>query len=68
MKRITGALASTAVAVLLSTGTAAAQAPCDPFGPATFRGEVPTPRQAIGFDLGKRERPGDALHPSPSRR
>ena len=33
----------------------AAPPPCDPFGPATFRGEVPTPKQVIGIDLGERD-------------
>ena len=30
-------------------------APCDPFGPPAFRGEVPTPKQVIGIDLGERD-------------
>jgi hypothetical protein len=50
--------AALAVAAGLLTATAApaaAQQPCDPFGPAQFAGGVPTPKQVLGFDLGKRD-------------
>ena len=55
MKRIRRALAVGVAALLAGAAPAAAQAPCDPFGPATFRGEVPTPKQVIGIDLGERD-------------
>ena len=44
-------LAIGAGALLAGSGPAAAPPPCDPFGPATFRGEVPTPQ------AGDRDRP-----------
>ncbi len=50
--------AALAVAAGLLTATAApaaAQQPCDPFGPAQFAGGVPTPKQVLGFDLGKKD-------------
>ena len=57
MKHIRQVLAAGvgALAFAVAPAAAAAQAPCDPFGPATFRGAVPTPKQVIGFDLGKRD-------------
>ena len=57
MKRIRQVLAAGvgALAFAVAPAAAAAQAPCDPFGPATFRGAVPTPKQVIGIDLGKRD-------------
>jgi hypothetical protein len=55
MRRITGVLAVAGCALMAGAAPAAAQAPCDPFGPAAFRGAVPTPKQVIGFDLGKRD-------------
>lgn len=54
MKRVSRGLATAIGALLLGAAPAAAQT-CAPFGPATFRGEVPTPRQAIGIDLGERD-------------
>ena len=40
--------------MLIGAAPAAAQE-CDPFGPAAFRGQVPTPKQVIGIDLGERD-------------
>ncbi|MET0817239.1 MAG: M14 family zinc carboxypeptidase, partial [Solirubrobacteraceae bacterium] len=54
MHRIPRLAVLTAGAVLAFAAPAAAQAPCDPFG-ATFAGQVPTPKQVLGFDLGKRD-------------
>ena len=54
MHRIPRLAVLTAGAVLAVAAPAAAQAPCDPFG-ATFAGQVPTPKQVLGFDLGKRD-------------
>ena len=45
-----------AVLALVSTASAAAQAPaCDPFAQPVFRGEVPTAQQVIGINLGDRD-------------
>src|SRR5215212_641029 len=45
-----------AVLALISTVSAAAQAPaCDPFTTPSFRGEVPTAQQVIGINLGDRD-------------
>ncbi len=55
MKYMGRGLVAAACALLAGAAPAAAQAPCDPFGPATFRGEVPTPKQVIGIDLGERD-------------
>jgi hypothetical protein len=57
MRRIRLAVAAGvgALAIAVVPAAAAAQEPCDPFGPATFRGEVPTPKQVIGIDLGERD-------------
>jgi hypothetical protein len=57
MKRIGAAIAAVlGSTLLLGAGPAvAAQTACDPFGPATFRGQVPTPKQVIGIDLGDRD-------------
>ena len=56
MKRLMLVLAIGAGALLAGSGPAvAAPPPCDPFGPATFRGQVPTPKQVIGIDLGERD-------------
>ena len=55
MRRIRGALVAATGALLVAAAPAAAAPPCDPFGPATFRGEVPTPKQVIGIDLGERD-------------
>ena len=56
MTRISWALAVGVGALLAGAAPAAAQSPpCDPFGPATFRGEVPTPKSVIGIDLGERD-------------
>ena len=45
-----------AVLALVSTASAAAQAPaCDPFTQPSFRGEVPTAQQVIGINLGDRD-------------
>ena len=44
--------------VLLAPGAArqaGAAASCDPFTPATYRGEVPTGQDVLGFDLGTQE-------------
>ena len=41
--------------VLLIGAAPAAAQECDPFGPAAFRGQVPTPKQVIGIDLGERD-------------
>ena len=54
MKRIRRVLATAAGALLASAAPAVA-ATCDPFGPAAFRGQVPTPAQVIGIDLGTRD-------------
>src|SRR5215218_2915480 len=54
-----GPVLSVAVGVvmaLVSTASAAAQAPaCDPFTQPSFRGEVPTAQQVIGINLGDRD-------------
>ena len=56
MKRVMLVLAIGAGMLLAGSGTAtAAPPPCDPFGPATFRGQVPTPQQVIGINLGDRD-------------
>ena len=56
MKRLMLVLAIGAGALLAGSGPAvAAPPPCDPFGPATFRGQVPTPQQVIGINLGDRD-------------
>jgi hypothetical protein len=55
MKRIGLAVAIAAGALLTGSAPALGAAPCDPFGPATFRGDVPTPKQVIGIDLGERD-------------
>jgi hypothetical protein len=45
-----------AVLALVSTASAAAQAPaCDPFTQPIFRGEVPTAQDVIGINLGDRD-------------
>jgi Zinc carboxypeptidase len=54
MKRIRLAFVAAAGSLLVAAAPAAA-APCDPFGTPTFRGEVPTPKQVIGIDLGERD-------------
>jgi hypothetical protein len=54
MKRFGAAIAAVAGLLLMGAGPAAA-AQCDPFGPATFRGQVPTPKQVLGIDLGQRD-------------
>ena len=43
------------VGVLLAAAAPAAAQQCDPFGPATFRGEVPTSQQILGIQLGDRD-------------
>src|ERR1044072_4877332 len=55
-RKCSGAAGVAAAAVLIAGAgpAAAAQQACDPFGPASFRGQVPTPKQAIGIDLGER--------------
>jgi hypothetical protein len=55
MRRIIAALAVAAGALVATAPQAAAQAACDPFGPAQFAGGVPTPKQVLGFDLGKKD-------------
>ena len=55
MKRSRWALAIGVGALLASAAPAVAAPPCDPFGPPAFRGEVPTPKQVIGIDLGERD-------------
>jgi hypothetical protein len=55
MKRLIILLAIAAGGLLGSAAPAAAQAACDPFGPAQFSGGVPTPKQVLGFDLGKKD-------------
>ena len=56
MKRLMLVLAIGAGALLAGAGPAvAAPPPCDPFGPATFRGQVPTPQQVLGINLGDRD-------------
>jgi hypothetical protein len=50
--RRSGAIVAAVVGLLVGAGPAQA---CDPFGSATFRGEVPTPKQVIGIDLGDRD-------------
>src|SRR6185312_12874452 len=55
MRRVCAALAAAIGGVLLLGSGPAAAAQCDPFGPATFRGEVPTPKQVLGIDLGDRD-------------
>jgi hypothetical protein len=54
MKRFGAVIAAVAGLLLMGAGPAAA-AQCDPFGPATFRGQVPTPKQVLGTDLGQRD-------------
>ena len=54
MKRVLIALAVTAGA-LAAAAPAAAQEGCDPFGPAQFAGAVSTPKEVLGFDLGKKD-------------
>jgi len=54
MRRVRTALALGIGALLAAAAPAAAQE-CDPFGPAEFRGQVPTPKQVIGIDLGERD-------------
>jgi hypothetical protein len=54
MKRSGAAIAAVVGVLLIGAGPAAA-AQCDPFGPATFRGQVPTPKQVLGIDLGERD-------------
>jgi len=50
------ALALAIVLVLgLAAPAAAQEAPCDPFTEPAFRGEVPTPREVLGIDLGERD-------------
>ena len=56
MRAIGAALAAAAVLLFVTTAPAAgAPQPCDPFTQAQFRGDVPTARDVIGFDLGKRD-------------
>jgi len=55
MKRVLTALAVAAGALLATAAPAAAQAACDPFGPAQLAGAVSTPREALGFDLGTKD-------------
>ena len=54
MKR-TIALALGLVLALAAPAAAQTTAACDPFTPAEFRGDVPTPREVIGIDLGERD-------------
>jgi len=49
------ALALAAGVLTATAAPAAAQEPCDPFGPAQFAGGVPTPKQVLGFDLGTKD-------------
>ena len=45
-----------AVVVVAGTTRSVGAAPtCDPFTPPTFRGEVPTGNEVLGFDLGSQE-------------
>ncbi len=53
--RFFAALAVAAGAPDGDRGTGRGQQPCDPFGPAQFAGGVPTPKQVLGFDLGKKD-------------
>src|SRR5215208_6067209 len=55
MRRSRAVLAIATCALLAGSAPAAAQAPCDPFGPPAFARAVPAPKQVIGFDLGKRD-------------
>jgi hypothetical protein len=55
MRRIGAAVVAVVGVLLVGAGPAAAAQACDPFGPATFRGQVPTPKQVIGIDLGERD-------------
>jgi hypothetical protein len=57
MKRLGSALAAVMGGLLLlgAGPAAAAQKTCDPFGAATFRGKVPTPKQVLGIDIGDRD-------------
>jgi hypothetical protein len=49
-------LALVLAAVLVPAPAAPAQAPCDPFDtPAEYAGVVPTPKDVLGFHLGRRE-------------
>ena len=43
------------VAVAGTTSSVGAAPTCDPFTPPTFRGEVPTGNDVLGFDLGSQE-------------
>ena len=55
MRRIPGAAVLLVAASMATAAPAAAQTPCDPFGPAEFAGGVPTPADVIGIDLGARD-------------
>ena len=55
MRRIGAAVVAVVGVLLVGAGPAAAAQACDPFGPATFRGQVPTPKQVLGIDLGERD-------------
>ena len=48
-------LACTLVAFAGTTRSVGAAPTCDPFTPPTFRGEVPTGQDVLGFDLGSQE-------------
>jgi hypothetical protein len=54
MRRVRRAAAVCAGALLIGAAPAAAQQ-CDPFGSPQFRGEVPTPKQVLGIDIGDRD-------------
>jgi hypothetical protein len=53
--RFRGVVSVIATTLVAAVAPAAAQAACDPFGPAEFAGTVPTPKQVIGIDLGDRD-------------
>src|SRR4051795_13452910 len=56
MRRVTVLAAAAGMLLVGGAAPAAAQQKaCDPFGPATFRGEVPTAQQVLGINLGDRD-------------
>jgi hypothetical protein len=56
MRNLRRALALAFVLMLgLAAPAAAQEAACDPFTEPEFRGDVPTPREVLGIDLGERD-------------
>jgi Zinc carboxypeptidase len=50
-----GRVAALVAGTLVIGAAPAAAQECDPFGPAQLRGEVPTPKQVLGIDIGDRD-------------